>query len=352
MHSVDYGRGATDLAITPSNGIVSSEVTKWASLFEGDADSLLQELMSQPSINPTTSAVATARGRADHARRDGYAGSLRRDGHHQGRTKSQSTLRSRGNSFGDRGRYDDNSGGRGKGLGERGASVPSFGRPPRRAASSAAGFPAATDLRDKRQFHTHTRNSSIDDTAVTFTSEEHRREIRQPSFKRSQSVGKRMASMVATTSREREEAPAPSLLLYHVSRPVPRARWVFELSKHTNIVDTGPTPTSVRSIIDKDRPELGGLVWVNASLGNHCCLQKGTKTKTVTPVPPNVIDGWLNGQTGFWWIGALKDGHRTPWDSHVVMSWAMIFIPSSPEVREKLGHRGGHCSRKVVQMLL
>lgn len=150
--------------------------------------------------------------------------------------------------------------------------------------------------------------------------------------KRSQSLGQRMTKAVTTTPRQREQAPAATLNLYHVSRPEPRARWVFNLSKHTNVVDHGPPPDTVTSTIDKMRPSLGGLVWVNATLGNHCCLQRGVKTKSVTPVPAEVLDGWLNGQTGFWWIGALKEGHRSVWDSHVVMSWAMVFIPSSPEV--------------------
>ncbi|CAM9819708.1 unnamed protein product, partial [Ectocarpus sp. 8 AP-2014] len=61
----------------------------------------------------------------------------------------------------------------------------------------------------------------------------------------------------------------------------------------------------------------------------------GVKNKAVTPVPANVLDGWLNGQTGLWWIGALKEGHRALWDSHVVMNWAMVFIPSSPEIAAK-----------------
>lgn len=150
--------------------------------------------------------------------------------------------------------------------------------------------------------------------------------------KRSQSLGQRMTKAVTTTPRQREQAPAATLNLYHVSRPEPRARWVFNLSKHTNVVDHGPPPDTVTSTIDKMRPSLGGLVWVNATLGNHCCLQRGVKTKSVTPVPAEVLDGWLNGQTGFWWIGALKEGHRSVWDSHIVMSWAMVFIPSSPEV--------------------
>lgn len=112
------------------------------------------------------------------------------------------------------------------------------------------------------------------------------------------------------------------------------ARWVFNLSKHNNVVDSGPPPDTITSTIDKKRPGLGGLVWINAVLGNlHCCLQKGVKNKAVTPVPTDTLDGWLNGQTGFWWIGALKEGHRALWDSHVVMNWAMVFIPSSPEVR-------------------
>lgn len=111
------------------------------------------------------------------------------------------------------------------------------------------------------------------------------------------------------------------------------ARWVFNLSKHTNVTDSGPPPETITSTIDKKRPNLGGLVWVNAVAGSlHCCLQKGVKNKAVTPVPANVLDGWLNGQTGLWWIGALKEGHRALWDSHVVMNWAMVFIPSSPEV--------------------
>lgn len=113
------------------------------------------------------------------------------------------------------------------------------------------------------------------------------------------------------------------------------ARWVFNLSKHTNVVDNSPPPETITSTIDTKRPSLGGLVWINAVLGNlHCCLQKGVKNKAVTPVPANVLDGWLNGQTGFWWIGALKEGHRALWDSHVVMNWAMVFIPSSPEVSQ------------------
>ena len=108
---------------------------------------------------------------------------------------------------------------------------------------------------------------------------------------------------------------------------------MFNLSKHTNVVDSAPPPETITSTIDKKRPSLGGLVWINAVLGNlHCCLQKGVKNKAVTPVPAGVLDGWLNGQTGFWWIGALKEGHRALWDSHVVMNWAMVFIPSSPEV--------------------
>lgn len=150
--------------------------------------------------------------------------------------------------------------------------------------------------------------------------------------KRSQSLGQRMTKAVTTTPRQRELLPAPKLNLYHVSRPEPRARWVFNLSKHTNVVDHGPPPDTVTSTIDKMRPSLGGLVWVNATLGDYCCLQRGVKTKSVTPVPAEVLDGWLNGQTGFWWIGALKEGHRSVWDSHIVMSWAMVFIPSSPEV--------------------
>lgn len=125
-----------------------------------------------------------------------------------------------------------------------------------------------------------------------------------------------------------------TLNLYHVSRPEPRARWVFNLSKHTNVLDNGPPPDTITSTIDQKRPNLGGLVWVNATLGGHCCLQRGTKSKTVTPVPADVLDGWLNGQTGIWWIGALKDGHRGLWDSHVVKNWAMVFIPSSPEVMQ------------------
>lgn len=155
--------------------------------------------------------------------------------------------------------------------------------------------------------------------------------------RRSKSLGQRMTTAVATTPRQREMQPAPTLNLYHVSRPEPRARWVFNLSSHLNVADNGPPPARVTSHVDKKRPNLGGLVWVNATLGGHCCLQKGTKSKVVTPVPPTVLDGWLNGQTGFWWIGALKDGHRALWDSHVVMSWAMVFIPSSPEVRERDG---------------
>lgn len=71
-------------------------------------------------------------------------------------------------------------------------------------------------------------------------------------------------------------------------------------------------------------------------LEGHCCLEKGTKTKTVTDVPIQTLDGWLNGQTGIWWLGALKEGHRTMWDGHVVMSWAMVFIPAYPEVRNSL----------------
>lgn len=111
---------------------------------------------------------------------------------------------------------------------------------------------------------------------------------------------------------------------------------MFNLSKHSNVLDSGPPPETITSTIDKKRPNLGGLVWINAVLGNlHCCLQKGVKNKAVTPVPAEVLDGWLNGQTGFWWIGALKEGHRALWDSHVVMNWAMVFIPSSPEVRRQ-----------------
>lgn len=173
---------------------------------------------------------------------------------------------------------------------------------------------------------------------------------RVPMAKRSQSLGQRMTSAVSTTPRQRKMAPPPKLLLYHVSSPEPRARWVFNLSKHTNVVNNGPPPDTVTSTIDKKRPSLGGLVWVNATLGNHCCLQKGTKSKTVTPVPASVLDGWLNGQTGFWWIGALKEGHRSLWDSHVVMSWAMVFIPSSPEVRERERNRV-HSSTQITLVL-
>ncbi|CAM9813963.1 unnamed protein product [Scytosiphon promiscuus] len=157
-----------------------------------------------------------------------------------------------------------------------------------------------------------------------------RYEHRTPIKKRSKSLGERMALAVSTP---REPVAPANLLLYHVSKPEPRARWVFNLSKHTNVVDSGPPPTTITSVIDKKRPNLGGLVWVNAVLGNlHCCLQKGVKNKAVTPVPADVLDGWLNGQTGWWWIGALKEGHRALWDSHVVMNWAMVFIPCSPEV--------------------
>lgn len=118
---------------------------------------------------------------------------------------------------------------------------------------------------------------------------------------------------------------------------------MFNLSKHTNVVDNNAPPEAITSTIDKNRPNLGGLVWINAVEGNlHCCLQKGVKNKAVTPVPAEVLDGWLNGQTGFWWIGALKEGHRALWDSHVVMNWAMVFIPSSPEVC-------GACVRRVCE---
>eukprot|EP00752_Nemacystus_decipiens_P008082 g7223.t1 len=151
-----------------------------------------------------------------------------------------------------------------------------------------------------------------------------------PYKKRSQSLGDRMALAVVN---KREPPPPSSLMLYHVSRPEPRAPWVFNLSKRTNVVDSGPPPDTITSTIDVKRPNLGGLVWINAVQGNlHCCLQKGVKNKAVTPVPAEVLDGWLNGQTGFWWIGALKEGHRALWDSHVVLNWAMVFIPSSPEV--------------------
>lgn len=130
----------------------------------------------------------------------------------------------------------------------------------------------------------------------------------------------------------------PALSLYHVSRPETRASWVFNLSKFTHNHDKrsepqGPPPDKVTSSVDETRPNLGGLVWVNATLGGHCCLQKGSKTKVVTEVSVSVLDGWLNGQSGLWWLGALKEGHRTMWDSHIVMSWAMVFIPSFPEVR-------------------
>lgn len=166
-----------------------------------------------------------------------------------------------------------------------------------------------------------------------------RREHRRHAMKqRSQSLGGQSRKVPSDVSGSlRPIVPVPllppqTLNLYHVSRPEPRARWVFNLSKHTNVVEKGPPPDIVTSTIDAKRPNLGGLVWVNATLGGHCCLQKGTRSKTVTPVPADVLDGWLNGQTGIWWIGALKEGHRALWDSHVVKSWAMVFIPSSPEV--------------------
>lgn len=129
----------------------------------------------------------------------------------------------------------------------------------------------------------------------------------------------------------------PVLNLYHVSRPEPRASWVFNLSKFTHPNDkrgepAGPPPERIASTKDHKRPSLGGLVWVNATLGGHCCLQQGSKTKAVTDIPIGVLDGWLNGQSGLWWLGALKEGHRTPWEGHVVMSWAMVFIPTVPEV--------------------
>ncbi|CAM9640748.1 unnamed protein product [Ectocarpus fasciculatus] len=164
-------------------------------------------------------------------------------------------------------------------------------------------------------------------------------EKRRALKKRSQSVGDKMALLGpggASPTLGPQAPVQPNLLLYHVSRPEPRARWVFNLSKHTNVTDSGPPPETITSTIDKKRPNLGGLVWVNAVAGNlHCCLQKGVKNKAVTPVPANVLDGWLNGQTGLWWIGALKEGHRALWDSHVVMNWAMVFIPSSPEIAAK-----------------
>ncbi|CBJ32860.1 expressed unknown protein [Ectocarpus siliculosus] len=165
-------------------------------------------------------------------------------------------------------------------------------------------------------------------------------ETRRALRKRSQSVGDKMALVgpgAPSPTTFSPQAPVqPNLLLYHVSRPEPRARWVFNLSKHTNVTDSGPPPETITSTIDKKRPNLGGLVWVNAVAGSlHCCLQKGVKNKAVTPVPANVLDGWLNGQTGLWWIGALKEGHRALWDSHVVMNWAMVFIPSSPEIAAK-----------------
>lgn len=133
---------------------------------------------------------------------------------------------------------------------------------------------------------------------------------------------------------------SPAVLnLYHVSQPEPRARWVFNLSTQNNKSrggggesPAGVVQDRVTSTIDNTRPNLGGLVWVNATLGGHCCLQRGSKTKAVTDVPASVLDGWLNGQSGYWWLGALKEGHRALWDSHVVMSWAMVFIPAFPEV--------------------
>lgn len=135
-----------------------------------------------------------------------------------------------------------------------------------------------------------------------------------------------------------ETMTTPTLNLYHVSRPEPRASWVFNMSKFTQPYDkraesTGPPPERIASCVDENRPNLGGLVWVNATLGGHCCLQKGTRTKSVTDIPVDVLDGWLNGQTGLWWLGALKEGHRTLWGAHVVISWAMVFIPTFPEVR-------------------
>lgn len=130
----------------------------------------------------------------------------------------------------------------------------------------------------------------------------------------------------------------PRLNLYHVSQPEPRARWMFDRSRYgAHKVSKPPeppvsAPARVTSMRDETRPSLGGLVWLNATLGGHCCLQKGTNTKTVTEIPAQVLDGWLNGQTGYWWIGAVKEGHRTLWHSHTVVSWAMVFVPSSPEV--------------------
>lgn len=175
-------------------------------------------------------------------------------------------------------------------------------------------------------------------------------DLRDDTVRRSQSCGPRDCSGgSASLSRSKHSAVssdmspgAAKLNLYHVSRPEPRARWVFNLShgtdKHVKRVSESPSSvlSSLTSTVDESRPSLGGLVWINATLGGHCCLEKGTKSKIVTDIPTAVLDGWLNGQTGYWWLGALKEGHRTMWDSHIVMSWAMVFIPSFPEVRE--GH--------------
>lgn len=172
-------------------------------------------------------------------------------------------------------------------------------------------------------------------------------ELGDSGIRRSQSCGPRERVSGGLLSRSKhlpvssDMSPgAAKLNLYHVRRPEPRARWVFNLShgtdKHGKRISESASSmlTRVTSTVDESRPSLGGLVWINATLGGHCCLEKGTKSKIVTDVPNTVLDGWLNGQKGYWWIGALKEGHRTMWDSHVVMAWAMVFIPSFPEVRK------------------
>lgn len=74
-------------------------------------------------------------------------------------------------------------------------------------------------------------------------------------------------------SSMQHDARAAKLILYHVRRPEPRARWVFNSShggKRT-AADFAPhtAPTRVTSTVDESRPSLGGLVWINATLGGE-----------------------------------------------------------------------------------
>lgn len=76
-----------------------------------------------------------------------------------------------------------------------------------------------------------------------------------------------------TGNSMQHEGRAAKLNLYHVRRPEPRARWVFNSShgskKSPADFASHQAPTRVTSTVDESRPSLGGLVWINATLGGE-----------------------------------------------------------------------------------